>query len=134
MKPLLFMSLLLACFSLAFGDNAAISFAAVDSIAQNRSVLKVGYGITVRQASKLSAFLIDGKLIPSADEMYVLVDVPLLGAKGSKLDSLKTFMTKGQEYNGCVVYVTGEGSIVPGRLYMRYDNAIKFLKDMAGGK
>jgi len=124
------------CVSVFAADMPKEVFAAVDSIVTNRPTLKDGYGVVVKKPSVLSSFLDEGKLIPTSDDMYVLIDVPLLNAKGTKLDSLNTFMSTGQKsgYDGKLVYVTGDGSMVSGRLYMRYDKAIRFLKDINGGK
>ena len=126
----------LMCATSAWADKADDSFAEVDSVVTNRKELKTDYAVTIKKATIFSSFLDEGKLIATADDMYVLIDVPLLNAKGTKLDSLNTFMSTGQKsgYDGRPVYVTAEGSMVSGRLYMRYDKAIRFLKDMNGGK
>jgi len=126
----------LMCATSAWADKADDSFAEVDSVVTNRKELKTDYAVTIKKATIFSSFLDEGKLIATADDMYVLIDVPLLGAKGTKLDSLNTFMATGQkpDYQGRPVYTTSGGSGIVGRLYMRRDRAIRFLKLMAGGK
>ena len=111
------------------GTMADTSFAMVNSIVMNQSVLTNGYQVTVLKANSVSRFLADGKLIPTADVMYVLVDVPLSTAIGTKLDSLKTFSNLCQAAGGVYVFMK-DGALIPGRFYIRRDLAVAFLKSL----
>ncbi len=130
MKHFIWMILLLVFpVALSAQTMADTSQAMVDSIVANRPALKAGYQVTVLKSSAFRRFLTDGQLIPTADSWYVLLDVPLSTATGTKLDSLNTFMTGCRASGGMDVYMQ-DGTAIAGRLYIRRDRAVAYLKSL----